>query len=84
MCVVGNGVEAKLGVRLHHEVLLALDRRVELRAHVMRRWRLALIRDEAHVLIDLFLLLLAGESWRSHGAAIVGHLLAVDELAVLG
>ena len=48
----------------------------------MRCWRLTLIRDEAHVLIDLFLL--AGESWRSHGATIVGHLLAVDELAVLG
>ena len=48
----------------------------------MRCWRLTLIRDEAHVLIDLFLL--AGESWRSYGATIVGHLLAVDELAVLG
>lgn len=25
VCVVGNRVEAKLGVWLHHEVLLALD-----------------------------------------------------------
>ena len=80
--VVGNRVERKLGMGLHHKVLLALNRRVELWSHVVRGRRLALVWDEADALIDL--ILLAVKSRRSDGTAIVRHLLAVDELGVLG
>jgi hypothetical protein len=37
--VVGNWVERKLRMGLHHKVLLALNRRVELRSHVVRSRR---------------------------------------------
>ena len=88
MGVGRNWVEGEMLVWLHHEVLRALrmglERRGVERTHVVRWWRLALVGNEVDRLTHVRLFLV-GKARRGHSTTIVGHLLAVDELAsVLG